>query len=593
MTYENSRSNGDGRGRWNRTGTGNGNATTNGYWQNNSKQIRYSPTLETTPSSRQKHIRLKSEPTYIGSSFCFRDCDTKSEPNWNLIRQISATKERHSKSGSTRGSGTWPTARLDDDSDTSIQSYKMPSKYSPAGAGSTRVVQCINPLSRAANECSVPDRSQHESNGLEQTLNSSQMEKALSMSNLESVLQPKELPPALETAGKITDNGLWLTSDEQDWQRMRQLRIENWAFRSKTHQMRLALRKKQFSKSTVEDRLFQLFRRKQLGLDSEANESGEGSHSMSHLMEQNQEIRDEYGPLEDLCLQLEDELTQKESELTRLEQRFDKKWARKPTQKAENEEELLPQDISLSSDDLSDEDEGNINEHPLVTQLLLKKGELNILRERVDEFWEEKIRLEDIRESRKRVGLFLAPEDQAWLDEFPTSEAKLQHDIKVLNNEVNIMRRDCLSRRLIDDQDQTIDFQGQEKNAFMDEGLDVQDKVSEYVKYPHLLPKPGYKTEPVYGKLDAESDRTAANINDWLLDMLRASPLEVDLLARTFEWNAGKMVDTWETSVLSFWYQDGTNTRKIQVCTASIADAQFGSRHSTTSRNSFGFFISS
>ena len=606
MTYEYSRCPGDGKGKGagagnrNEYGISNANANANGYWQQTiSKQTRDNSSPESVTCSRQKHHRFKSEPTFITSSLLCKDGDKSPETVCSPIRRVSAIKQSHFKSWPERGSRSWPTTPLNHDSDTLDQSYKMPPKRPPDDAAPTRVIQCIDPPSRIACERSILNQSENASKRLEQNPKASEMERAASMSNLEAARQHEAYPSVLETGASITNDGFWLTSDERDWQRMRQLRLENWAFRSRAHEMRMALRKKQIAKSTVEDRLFQLFRRKELGLDSDANENGEGGHTISQLMAQNQEIRDEYGPLEDLCLEMEDELTEKESELTKLEQRFDKQWERKPKQKATDDRDVLaqdisPQDVSSSSGCSSDDEEEDSHDHPLVTQFLLKKGELNILRERIDELLDEKMRLEDIKDSLRLVGRFLVPEDQAWLDKFPASEAKLQQDIKVLSDQVDFMRRDCFDRKLINDQDQAIDFQGQEKIAFMDEGLDVQDKVSEYVKYPYLLPKPGYKTKPVHGKLDAESDRTMGDINYWLLDMLRTSPLEVSLLARTFEGRAGKMIDAWETSVLSFWYNDGTNAGKIEVYTASMTtDALLGSQRSESSRNSFGIFIRS
>lgn len=578
----------------NRNGYGNGDASVNGYWlQPTSKQTRYNSSPETTPNSRQKYRRPKPELKLANSSFSLTDRSTNSKPNSNPINRVCTIKPGISNSNSERCSRIWPTAIPDNGSETLDQYYKLSLKHPPDGAGSPRVIQRIDVPGGMKTDRSIPKRSEHNLQNFKPGPRIADMEKAMSMSNLQLAPQHEVYPRVLETGANITDSGVWLTSDERDWQEMRRLRLENWEFRSQAHEMRMTLRKKQINKSSVEDRLFQLIRRKELGIAADANENGEETPNLTHLMEKNQEIRDEYGPLEDMCLELEDKLTEKESELTRLEQRFDKKWGRKPNKKVENNVDEFSQDESSNSESSSDEEAGKSFDHPLVTQFFLKKGELNLLRERIEDFWEEKVLLEDIKESHKRVNRSLALEDQAWLDDFPTSEAMLQKDIKALSDEIDLMRRDLQNRRLINDQDEAIDFQGREQIAFINDGLDVQDKVSEYVKYPNLLPKPGYKTELVYGKFDTDADCTTGYINHWLLDKLRGSPLEVNLLASTYEGETGKMTDTWETSVLSLWHDDGTNAGKIRVYTTSVAtNAPMGSRQSTASRTSLGIIFS-
>jgi len=56
-----------------------------------------------------------------------------------------------------------------------------------------------------------------------------------------------------------------------------------------------------------------------------------------------------------------------------------------------------------------------------------------------------------------------------------------------------------------------------------------------------------------------ENQNTATTrINQWILDKLRISPLDVNLLASTFETVHGKISKDWPFHVLKFWYKDDT-----------------------------------
>jgi hypothetical protein len=50
-----------------------------------------------------------------------------------------------------------------------------------------------------------------------------------------------------------------------------------------------------------------------------------------------------------------------------------------------------------------------------------------------------------------------------------------------------------------------------------------------------------------------------------MLDKLRSSPLDVNLLARTFESVAGKTRDEWQLDVLKLWYKDGAGPTKAST----------------------------
>jgi hypothetical protein len=128
---------------------------------------------------------------------------------------------------------------------------------------------------------------------------------------------------------------------------------------------------------------------------------------------------------------------------------------------------------------------------------------------------------------------------------------------------------------LIDEDLEPIEFfQKQEQAAFRHEwDLDPEDQISDFIKYPLLLPGPrrirmkseGYELIP-----EERSDITTSRINKWMLDRLRSSPLEVNLLARTFEGIVGKAQGDWQSSVLQLWHKDGT-VNTVKKSTAKIA----------------------
>ncbi len=94
-----------------------------------------------------------------------------------------------------------------------------------------------------------------------------------------------------------------------------------------------------------------------------------------------------------------------------------------------------------------------------------------------------------------------------------------------------------------------------------EEDIDPRDHISEYVKYPLLLPHPGQKhedNEKYEPRPDVASVTATTRINAWILDKLRISPLDVSLLASTFESRHGRIFTGWEVRVLSVWYEDGT-----------------------------------
>jgi hypothetical protein len=212
---------------------------------------------------------------------------------------------------------------------------------------------------------------------------------------------------------------------------------------------------------------------------------------------------------------------------------------------------------------------------PLVYEYLSLLKEKDRVSKRLHDLVNEKTGLEKEQEAQLRFGLALDPTDQDRLGEVEILRDKLAQEIKLLDKDIESTRLECFSMGLIDEDLEPIEFfQKQEQAAFRHEwDLDPEDQISDFIKYPLLLPGPrrirmkseGYELIP-----EERSDITTSRINKWMLDRLRSSPLEVNLLARTFEGIVGKAQGDWQSSVLQLWHKDGT-VNTVKKSTAKIA----------------------
>jgi hypothetical protein len=104
---------------------------------------------------------------------------------------------------------------------------------------------------------------------------------------------------------------------------------------------------------------------------------------------------------------------------------------------------------------------------------------------------------------------------------------------------------------------------------FLYEYQDPAGEISEFLKYPLLCPFPGVadaeaKKYQHRRFLDPEfDDQYSSPVSIWLLGNLLACPLEVNLLARSFEGLHGSIEpDRWQSDVLDYWYRDGAEKIK-------------------------------
>jgi hypothetical protein len=350
------------------------------------------------------------------------------------------------------------------------------------------------------------------------------------------------------------------------WKRYQTQRINTWTLRSEVHRARKKLRGSQELKAAADDALFRfVMSERLLGPDFRARSLVDHQKKLPELMQDCQAIRDEYGPLEDDCNQLEDRLSNEESKQNELEAEFQKRLEQRLP-----ELQVDPATANLNIRDTSPAPGAALgdlkvtNLHPLATEFLSKLGDMYLLDEQYNDLVDERQYLEEEGARRKHVNLSLNADDQAFIDEFGAREQKLARKLHLIEEEVESMRKDCLERGLIDELDEPTTLISQEKSHFIAEkDLNSDNNVSEYTRFPVLLPRPGSEQE-VEVDMDSlvhlkdDKPQPQHRVNEWLLEQLRSSPLDVRLLASTFEVKVGETDDRWQFCVLSVWFRDGT-----------------------------------
>ena len=209
---------------------------------------------------------------------------------------------------------------------------------------------------------------------------------------------PDEPPPGTQqrTLSQYGENQL-----DNLRQRIVRLRGTIRQLRSRTHEQRVILRRKQYAKSTADDRYIQALLRygnKKVLVCSE-------ERTLQELFQDCEKAREEYGPVDHDCDALEMQLYGQELELTRLEENYGRVCCLDIPRESQHDFDILHKSRT-SSDVLPDY-------HPLVVEYLSKLGDMDILRERLEWHQEEREVLEGDRETRKRVNHSLSPDDEA------------------------------------------------------------------------------------------------------------------------------------------------------------------------------------
>jgi len=347
-------------------------------------------------------------------------------------------------------------------------------------------------------------------------------------------------------------------------EKIKVLRAEVWGIRSNIAGKRHVLREKDLAKSVADDKFMQFVRTHSLAKLSRIEKLKE-HESLTKLFEGCEMLRNEYGPLEDDCNLLENVLNNREYEMQKLEAALDERWNETPHSQQDTASQHSPPPSNYSGSEFSHDF------HPLVVEYLSKIGDVEIFRERLEWHSEEKLTLEAEIERRERVGLKLPEPDQKWLDNYSEAEKALYERLEEAEDERERLRIRCYSLGLVDENGEPLDFEKQERQTFVADELDAGTEKSDFLKFPLLLPYPGNKESllpdpsPLPDNHEEEDIQEKQNpsdrINDWLLQKLRSSPLDVNLLVRTFESIVGHIIegDSWQVAVLTFWYNDGSN----------------------------------
>jgi hypothetical protein len=391
-------------------------------------------------------------------------------------------------------------------------------------------------------------------------------------------------------------------SGDEIMEKIRAIRAEVWGLRSNIFEKRTVLREKENAKSIADDELIKYLRTTGLGRLSRKNRM-DVQDILKRLFEECETLRNEYGPLEDDYNLLENVLNNREYEMQKLEAALEKRWTEAPLSEQENTSfEHSPPPSSYSGSEFSQD------LHPLVAEYLSKVGDVEIFRERLDWHADERLSLEQQKETLERVDMRLAEADQTWLNNYSETEAALTKQLEDAEAEAERLRIQCFSRGLIDEYGEPLDFEDQERQTFTDE-LDPGSERSDFVKFPRLLHNPGSKNdllpdpplpsddtkeEDLFRKTQDPSDR----INSWLLRTLRSSPLDVNLLSRTFQHTVGLIPEgeEWQIEVLAFWYRDGSKemAAKYQRSLSEVVThsrQKTGEQHASLSERRFGVML--
>jgi hypothetical protein len=389
-------------------------------------------------------------------------------------------------------------------------------------------------------------------------------------------------------------------------ERIKVLRADIWGLRSNISEKRSVLREKELGKSIADDKFMKFIRTTGLGKLSRRDKMKE-QDTLRKLFEDCEALRNEYGPLEDDCNILENDLNNREYQMQKMEAALNERWNEIPHSERES---ASPQHSSPPSNYSGSEFSQAF--HPLVTQYLSKVGDVEIFRERLEWHSDEQLTLEEEKETRERVNRKLAEADQQWLDNYAEAESALRRQLRKAEIEAEKLRMECYSRNLVDEDGEPLDFEDQERRTFVADEVDPGSEISDFVKFPRLLTNPGSKEdllpdplpppddtkgEEVYEKTQDPSDR----INSWLLQTLRSSPLDVNLLVRTFESVVGHILEgeKWQIEVLTFWYDDGSKEMAAKY-SRSLSEVVTHSRHkmgeqqaSLSGRHSMGILVRS
>ncbi|KAH7382946.1 hypothetical protein BKA64DRAFT_683564 [Cadophora sp. MPI-SDFR-AT-0126] len=199
------------------------------------------------------------------------------------------------------------------------------------------------------------------------------------------------------------------------------------------------------------------------------------------------------------------------------------------------------------------------DDHPLVSSFLSKLAERNSLLQRIDSLKDEKLALEKDLSNRHRLNIESSPDAEMRMIECATLLIELDLQLLPCEQALGDLRLEAQSRWLLDDDDEPTSFEYMECGTFDDDlepHISSAKQASAYINFPLLLPflqqgnaaaiQLRYDERPFFDTRD--------RINDWILEQVTSSPLEVERLRMFAEEKWGEAWD--EKQVLRYWYTD-------------------------------------
>lgn len=272
-------------------------------------------------------------------------------------------------------------------------------------------------------------------------------------------LSGPEFPADVE----LFENGesLDITQTEA-WREVCKLRVETWSIRSKVEEDNKALRKLEQVKISTEENLLEL--QFKLGASFESGESKtspEVLHTLSELRKKYSVTQNLFQLREREYHQLVDELSKSEKSLTTHEERFYLRPT-KPRNRPQIREISPGRSLDEDSADLDSSSVAGSEQfsyHPLVTKYLSKLGDLELLQERIGEYIDDQITLEQEEQNQHNKGLALDSHDQNLLDNLGIKVRRTQEHKKMLEEQIKELLQQCKDEGLMDEDGEPIEVQ--------------------------------------------------------------------------------------------------------------------------------------
>jgi hypothetical protein len=374
-------------------------------------------------------------------------------------------------------------------------------------------------------------------------------------------------------------------SDEQKMrlrakeEKVQKLRWRNMKSRADCAEMRRILKDLRQRISQADEGLIKLAREEHVrGFDR----LQDNTLKLQEQYRQMQAARDEYGPFEESYNALEERLDREEWELRHLE----KQVLRGGGGDDCSDSGMSEPDSSMHMVDENQEaalELDDNNQFDLHKQYRSRLGDADLACERLAHLRVEYGRHRDLQDLMERVGMELSPEAQAALVDLPTEEAVLTEQLQIINEDIKRLRMECVRDGLFGDERSDSELIGEEgiEDTISLEGsngstmpvynrsqlletlpsLDIND-ITEIQDDKGTKDKMT-KNEQVSNSvvLNAGSEDMDSRISQWLLQKLRSSRLEVELLERISADSGLDLPthgDKWVELVVEFWFVDST-----------------------------------